>query len=389
MINAIAIEHYRSLYDFKLSLHALVLVTGANGSGKSNFYRALRLLAETAHGGVVQALAREGGLASALWAGPSVRSRAMELGHVAIEPQGGNLQPRRLRLGFTIDELSYAIAFGFPKPSRSAFSLDPEIKYEAIWNGKVRRASILVERRQGVVKAMGGDGRVFLTESLSPFDSMLSEMGDPIAAPELQAMRAQIKRWRFYDTFRVDPESPVRQPQVATFTPVLSADGHDLASALQTIIEIGDSAALDAAISDAFPGSVLQIETHTYNGVISLSLTQHGLLRPLGATELSDGTLRYLLWCAALLSPRPAPLLVLNEPETSLHQELIPPLGRLIVQASQRSQIWVVSHAPALVETLKGEGSCQAVELEKHQGVTRHRSRSLLSSLSWQWPAGC
>src|SRR4051794_35203835 len=46
---------------------------------------------------------------------------------------------------------------------------------------------------------------------------------------------------------------------------------------------------------------------------------QHGLLRPLSGAELSDGTLRYLLWVAALLTPRPPALLVLNEPETSLH----------------------------------------------------------------------
>ena len=41
-----------------------------------------------------------------------------------------------------------------------------------------------------------------------------------------------------------------------------------------------------------------------------------GLLRPLRGAELSDGTLRYLLWVAALLTPRPPELLVLNEPET-------------------------------------------------------------------------
>jgi hypothetical protein len=51
-------------------------------------------------------------------------------------------------------------------------------------------------------------------------------------------------------------------------------------------------------------------------------------LRRLSAAELSDGTLRYLLLVAALLTPRPPELLVLNEPETSLHPELLPALAR-------------------------------------------------------------
>ena len=67
------------------------------------------------------------------------------------------------------------------------------------------------------------------------------------------------------------------------------------------------------------------------------------------AAELSDGTLRYLLLIAALLSPRPPDLMILNEPETSLHPDLLPPLARLIAQAAQRTQIIVVSHAEPLV----------------------------------------
>ena len=44
------------------------------------------------------------------------------------------------------------------------------------------------------------------------------------------------------------------------------------------------------------------------------------------AGELSDGTLRYLCLLAVLLSPRPPELLALNEPETSIHADLLEPL---------------------------------------------------------------
>ncbi|MGC3765380.1 AAA family ATPase, partial [Pseudomonas aeruginosa] len=77
-------------------------------------------------------------------------------------------------------------------------------------------------------------------------------------------------------------------------------------------------------------------------GGFEVLIDQPGLLRPLRTGELSDGTLRYLLWIAALLTPRPPALLVLNEPETSLHPDLLAALGRLVRQAAQHSQVVVV-----------------------------------------------
>jgi predicted ATPase len=59
MLNILAISNYRSLRNLVVPLAALNLITGPNGSGKSNVYRALRLLADTANGGVVGSLARQ------------------------------------------------------------------------------------------------------------------------------------------------------------------------------------------------------------------------------------------------------------------------------------------------------------------------------------------
>ena len=110
-------------------------------------------------------------------------------------------------------------------------------------------------------------------------------------------------------------------------------------------------------------------------------MRQHGLLRPLTSAELSDGTLRYLLLIAALLSPRPPALMILNEPETSLHPDLLPPLARLIVQASQRSQVIVVSHAPGLVSEL---AAARQIVLEKQLGETLVQDDD---KPVWSWPS--
>ncbi|HLJ53802.1 MAG TPA: AAA family ATPase, partial [Chthonomonadaceae bacterium] len=74
MLITLAIANYRSLLDLTAPLGRLNVVTGANGSGKSNLYRALRLLAETAQEGVVRSIAREGGLASTMWAAQGARA---------------------------------------------------------------------------------------------------------------------------------------------------------------------------------------------------------------------------------------------------------------------------------------------------------------------------
>ena len=177
------------------------------------------------------------------------------------------------------------------------------------------------------------------------YDSMLSEFADPQRAPEVLGLRDRIRSWRFYDHIRTDADAPARRSKIGTRTFVLDHDGADLAAALQTIAEVGDASALDAAIDSAFPGSRLSI-ARADTGVLSVQLHQHGLLRPLGVQELSDGTLRYLLWVAALLSPRPASLLVLNEPETSLHSDLLPSAADLIGHAATQTQVIAVTHSP-------------------------------------------
>ena len=71
MLQTVAIRGYRSLRELVLPLRRLTVVTGANGTGKSSLYRALRLLADCGRGEVIASFAREGGVESALWAGPS------------------------------------------------------------------------------------------------------------------------------------------------------------------------------------------------------------------------------------------------------------------------------------------------------------------------------
>ncbi|WP_233830105.1 AAA family ATPase [Paraburkholderia sp. ZP32-5] len=386
MLTTLAIAGYRSLRELIVPLTTLTVVTGPNGSGKSNLYRGLRLLADTARGELIPSLAREGGLQSTLWAGPERFSRGMLSGEQPVQGTA-RTEPVSLRLGFAGDAWGYAIDLGLPLPGNSQFQRDPIVKRECIWSGAVLRPSaLLVDRRGAALRTRDDAGEwSAVAQPIASFDSMLTEFADPKTAPEMIAVREQIRSWRFYDHFRTDTAAPSRQPQIGTHTPVLSNDGADLAAALQTILEIGNPAALDAAIEDAFPGSQIAVTNH--DGYFEVTMRQHGLLRPLKARELSDGTLRYLLLVAALLTPRPPALLVLNEPETSLHPDLLPALARLIADASTRSQVIVVSHATRLIAALERETASQSIVLDKQLGATRIVGDDELDIPAWKWSA--
>ncbi|WP_285039007.1 AAA family ATPase [Plantibacter sp. lyk4-40-MEA-4] len=384
MIQTLAISGYRSIRDTVLPLHGLDVVTGANGTGKSNLYRALRLLASAGDGDVVGSLARDGGLSSTLWAGPEHVSHAMVDGSVPV--QGTRRSgPISLRLGFATDTLGYLIDLGIPQPSTTLFGRDPEIKREQIFAGALAKpSSLLVDRHGPAVRVRDGSWRP-IGRTLGTSESILTEFSDADATPEVLRMRGQVRGWRFYDQFRTDREAPARAPQVGTRTPVLGHDGADLAAAVQTIIESGARDRLDAAVDDAFPGSVLRVRAD--DGVFRLELEQPGMLRPLSAGELSDGTLRYLLLVAALLTPRPPELMVLNEPETSLHGDLLPQLARLITAASADTQLVVVSHARPLIEAMLEAGEVHEHRLVKRLGETTVEDQGLLSTPPWTWPS--
>ena len=170
---------------------------------------------------------------------------------------------------------------------------------------------------------------------------------------------------------------------------MLSDDGADLAAAVQTIIEAGCDD-LARAVADAFDGATVSVAVH--DGLFDLQLQQRGMLRPLRAAELSDGTLRFLLWAAALTSPQPPSLMVLNEPETSLHPDLLRPLASLIRAAAGQTQVIVVTHSRAMLQFLDTvpvphaeDGVAVEIELYKELGETRVKGLGMLTTPPWDW----
>ncbi|MET4099869.1 putative ATPase [Agrococcus sp. UYP10] len=386
MIDRLAIEGYRSIRSLVVDLAPLTVVTGRNGSGKSSLYRALRLLAAAGQGRAVGELAADGGLDAVRWAGPERISRAVREGG----PTEGLVRsgPVALRLGFgAADGLGYAIDLGLPVPASgggfvSHFDRDPDIKQEHVFAGlEPRPSSVLVERRGGVARVHGDDGWRELARGMPAWGSVLDEHAGAADAPEIAGLRRQMRAWRFHDAFRTDAGAPARRPQVGTRSPRLDDDGANLGAVLRTSIEAGHEREIARAVAEAFDGSELEIVGH--DGRMTPALRQPGVLRMLTADELSDGTLQFLLLLAALTSVERPTLIVLNEPERSLHAELFAPLAALIRRASEQTQVLVVTHQRQLADALDGA----RIELEKEHGQTVVAGREgLLDQPGWHWP---
>ncbi len=352
-IRELYISGYRSIRNLRLPVEHLTVFVGPNGCGKSNLYRSMVLLAAAAEGRFALTLAAEGGMPSALWAG---------------ERRKGSV---RMALGVTCDDWEYLLETGLPTCTDAAFPLDPMVKQERVGRAAAAgRKTVMMERKGPTAWLRDRDGKQAPYEyALLNTECALAQIRDPVAFPELAALRGELLGWRLYDHFRTDPDSPIRQPQVGVVTPSLSADGHDLAATLQTVIEIGDGHDLHRAVDDAFPGARLEISEQ--RGRYEVGMRMPDIQRPFEARELSDGTLRYLCLLGALMSHCPPEFIVLNEPETSLHGDLLEPLAGLIARASERAQIWVITHSEALAAQIEAHAGCRPRRMAKVAGETR------------------
>ena len=188
--------------------------------------------------------------------------------------------------------------------------------------------------------------------------------------PEIDRVRETITAWRFYHGFRTDAGSPLRQPALAITAPMLDANGANLAAVFATLRHIRqDSVDLDEAIDHAFPGASLEVPMPERFASFAMRFPDMPR-RAFAANELSDGTLQFLALMGALLAYRLPPLIALNEPETSLHPDMLPALARIIARAAERTQVWVVTHSQVLAAALAEQTGILPRQVIRHNGGT-------------------
>lgn len=359
-------REFRSLKAISYPVSNLDVFVGGNGVGKTNLYRALELLRSAAANTLARDLAQEGGLESTLWAGGRRRTEPDRI-HLSVglaAETGRRGSPALYR---------YEVEVGFPpREASAAFRAEPQIKAEAVSYVGAGRTSRLVERRGPSVMARAENGRPAQIDiDLLDSETVLGRLEDPSRYPELDALRRTLLQWRFYHGLRTDAASPLRHPCAAVATPTLASDGSDLAAVFATLAHIReDTADLDGVVDQAFPGATLVVPRPDRTASFGMSFPEFPQ-RVFSAQELSDGTLRFLALAGALLAYRLPPFIALNEPETSLHPDLMEPLAQLIVGAAERTQLWLVTHSTRLAEAIVAAGAGEMRRVIKRDGATQ------------------
>ncbi|HQZ13499.1 MAG TPA: AAA family ATPase [Devosia sp.] len=374
-LSYIEIQGFRSIRRIRMPLRRLTVLVGANGVGKTNLYRSLELLHAAATGTLAHEIAREGGLNSIFWAGgrnlspdgsfdPKYRTDGLR----KSEGNRLTLEARLEDMGDDGAAMTYRLELGYPTCSAAAFTLEAQVKAETLTMRSGQRNHVMMERKGPAVFARDSSGkRTEDTETLLPSETALAHLGN---VPALAATRMALANWRFYHSFRTDPDSPLRRPAPAVTAPMLASNGSNLAAVLATLRFIrGDTADLDEAIGEAFPGARLEVDPPDDFATFSMIFPETPK-RPFGAHELSDGTLQFLALAGALLAYRLPPFIALNEPETSIHPNLIPALARLISRAAERTQIWVVTHSRELADALADSTGALPREVIRKDGAT-------------------
>ena len=353
-VGQLSVKGFRSLRNVTLPLDHVAVYRGGNGTGKTNIYRSLEFCRHAARGDLSLWLAKQGGLASCRWSG---ETRTHEKARIAIS--------------VTVGDLRYHIEVGHPTPTTAAFLNEPLIKeetVEALYSGRTR---ILMKRRGPSVTLAGLDGsQRHWDDLLLPSETALSRLPAEAAASDVAGLRDTLLDWRFFHRFRVDTDSPLRRPAPGVTATRLDSDGANLPAVFATLEHIRqDTVDLKALVRQAFDNAELVIPPPEDQAAFFIRWPNFPQ-RLFSQAELSDGTLQFLALCGALLSYHPPRLVVLNEPEASLHPDLMPALASLIGRAAETTQIIVVTHSNELATQLGEHLACPIRVVEKQDGET-------------------
>ncbi|MGF9694832.1 AAA family ATPase [Rhizobium sp. 0TCS1.26] len=361
LLRSMFAANYRSLRAIRMDLAGVNLFIGENGVGKSNLYRALQLVQAAVRGTLAHEIAAEGGMASALWSG----QRRAE---------------KNFRIKFEVEVLDEerAITFRYrveaglrPLEAAAGFAFEPQVKAEELSVETGSRPVTMMKRAGPGIMVRGPTGRMQeYPEQAMTSETAIALLGDAGHYPEIGTFRRMIDSWRFFHGFRTDRASPLRQPCLAVTSPLLDEDGSNLAAVFATLVHIrGDTVELARAISAALGGARLSVPEPGEHAEFGLVFPEFPL-RVFQPRELSDGQLRFLGLAAGLMSYRQPPLIALNEPEASLHPDMLPPLADMIAEASRASQVWIVTHSEVLAAAVEARCGTRSKRVIRREGAT-------------------
>ncbi len=319
----------------EVELRPLNVLIGPNGSGKSNLIEAISLF-KAAPQDLVEPIREGGGIGAWIWKGKAASQTARI--EAIIENPNGN------------QDLRYALTFA---QAGQRFELsDERIENEQAYPDQENPYFYFGYRNgQPYLNQKGIGQRQLLREDVNPEQSILSQRRDPDSYPEITYLGDALRKIRLYREWSFGRSTPPRLPQPADLpNDFLAEDGRNLGLVLNLLrTKPGVKKKLLEALRELNEG-IDDFDTLIQGGTVQLFMQEGNISIP--ATRLSDGTLRYLCLLAIVCHPNPPPLVCIEEPELGLHPDILPPLAKLLLEASERCQLIVTTHSEVLVDAL-------------------------------------
>ena len=329
----ISVRGFRRLqHTDELEMRSLIVMIGANGSGKTSFLDVLSTLAASASGNLRDTLQRKGGLNEIL-----TRGKAHEF-EIQISMEVPKEEPLKYSLTLSPKGLSYEIG-------------DETLTQ---WRDLNRREPFKYIESHGLdIKYFQEGGLLRPNWEHNPLETSLSQVPKMYREPE--NLRKSLSSCTYYGALDVSEKSPIRLPQAMRPAKLPGASGEDIVSCLYDLRETDRDRfeMVENIISAAFPDFERLNFPPVAAGTLSMTWTDKNFSQPIYVHELSEGTLRFLWLVTLLQSQSLTTITLLDEPEVSLHPELLRHLVYLMREASKHTQLIVATHSDRLIRFLE------------------------------------
>jgi predicted ATPase len=332
-LESIAIKGFRRLQQVDIKMRDLMVMIGANGSGKTSFLDALSLLSASAKGNLAETLQRKGGLNEIM-----TRGRVREI-EIFTLMKVTERQYLKYELVLSATRTSHHIT-----KETLIQGFDPPTKPGSFYINSHGLDVRYYQEPAGLSQP---------TWEHNPLETSLSQVPKMYREPE--NLRKAIAACTYYGALDVSEKSPIRLPQAMRPAKLPGANGENLVSCLYDLRETDQDRfeMIEDVISTAFPDFERLNFPPVAAGTISMTWKDKNFSEPMYVHELSEGTLRFLWLATLLLSQSLSTITLLDEPEVSLHPELLRHLVYLMREAAKRTQLVVATHSDRLIRFLE------------------------------------
>jgi predicted ATPase len=351
MLKAITLNNFFSFKDtHRIELNeGANLLLGINGSGKSSFINAIRLLSEGVAGdGLIKLIQEQwGGVSQIANSNGANNANDFSICYTFDYKKLNKLGGRDL---FKSDVEYYIriIKTGETGYFLSEIVGDDEYTYLHFYNGLGNIYTHIKDSKYELQKYEGGD--------ISSQELILRQINDVKYYPHLYVLRKAIESIAVYNSFNVEEGSKIRSLTEFSTDTRLRRNGANLTQMLNKL-KLDNTFYFDRLeeefknINPNFKG----IEIANLFGQSYLSLREKNMSRVIGAMHISDGTLRFLLLESIFYNPLRGGFVAIDEPERGLHPDMIRSIAEMIKYAAKDSQIIIATHSPLLLNQFELE----------------------------------